>query len=253
MSVNDKGRNIMTNQMYSWVDQTVNPITGWCKHNCDYCYMKSPPLSYNTKYQKKEYEIDKKHLDRIDNDGKIYFIGSATDIFGEWVDRRLIKRVLEKCKEAEDNLYLFQSKNPRRFGKFSFPENIILATTLETNRDYHITNAPKPRRRARHFRKVIRAIGDDVTTLVSVEPIMDFDRKIFKKILKDIDPDLVSFGADSKSNDLLEPTFEKTISLMRDVSKFSNVIAKDNLNSISDNGEGYYEEFRKNRATKVTK
>ena len=39
--------------MYPWTDYTWNPLAGKCPHNCEYCYMKTPPQSWLDKYKGK--------------------------------------------------------------------------------------------------------------------------------------------------------------------------------------------------------
>lgn len=44
------------------------------------------------------------------------FVGSMTDLFGDWVPDLWIKAVLDACEAAPWHTYLFLTKNPRRYG-----------------------------------------------------------------------------------------------------------------------------------------
>lgn len=122
--------------MYNFVSHTYNPIRG-CLHECIYCYVKSMP-NYNPKPRLVEKEL--KYSLGEDN---TIFVGSASDMFGQWVPEDWIKKVLERTHRFY-NTYLFQTKNPCRFKDFYnlFPYKTILGTTIETNRDHKLSKAP---------------------------------------------------------------------------------------------------------------
>jgi len=133
--------------------------------------------------------------------------------------------------EKHNNTYLFQTKNPIRFLKFLgyFKENYILGVTLETNRDYNITKAPEPVERWMEFMQLNKY---GIRKMVSIEPIMDFDSRGFLCMLQDIKPEFVSIGADSKNNNLTEPSSNKIKELIYHLKGFSKVIIKKNLNRL---------------------
>lgn len=156
---------------------------------------------------------------------KIIFVGSATDLFGEWVPESEIEEILDYCREFS-NIYLFQSKNPSRLGDFLelLPENSVIGTTLETNRKYNISKAPQPPERYRDFKAL-----DWPRKMISIEPIMDFDLEEFVSWIKSIDPEFVSIGADSKNNELTEPSSEKVESLIENLQRLIEIRKKKNL------------------------
>ncbi|GAH83246.1 unnamed protein product, partial [marine sediment metagenome] len=121
------------------------------------------------------------------------------------------------------NKYIFQSKDPGRFSEAPyFPPKTILGTTLETNRDEgqeHCGFAPPPR---------VRGLGlsherlDCFQKMVSIEPIMAFDLKIFVSWIQQIKPAFVSIGADSKGHKLPEPTaaeLDNFVVALRDITE----------------------------------
>jgi len=232
------GLNKTNGNMYPWVTHTWNPLSGKCKHDCEYCYMKDSFLGELEKY-KGEAEVVQKELRTDLGDGRTIFVGSATDIFGEWVSEEEIKDILNYCKKF-DNTYLFQSKNPSRIGEFKdyLPKNCIVGVTLETNRSkYNVSDAPTPLQRYQDFLSI-----DHPRKMVSIEPIMDFDIDPFVEMIEEIDPEFVSIGADSKTNGLEEPNSEKIENLVLRLNEVTEIMLKENLKRLLNN---YLESKRK--------
>ena len=209
-------------QMYPWVTHTWNIIKGKCPHDCSYCYMK--------RYPQKELHFDEKELKTNLGTGNFIFVGSSCDMWANVApDNRVMGRwvadVLNHCICYEDgNKYLFQSKNPVRFLGYSFPENTILGTTIESNRYYpEVSKAPAPleRKLALHYL--------DLTLMVSIEPIMDFDLDVMGNWMREIKPEFISIGADSGNNNLPEPPVGKVKALIEELQNITEVKIKDNL------------------------
>lgn len=209
--------------MYPWTTHTWNPIRGKCPHECSYCYMK--------KFKVGELRLDiRSSIDDLGKDNVI-FVGSSTDMFARMVPEEWISRVLVKCNEYPENTYLFQTKNPRRFLEFlgGFPPKRILGTTIETNRDYPVSNAPPPVER---FMAMGSFSFNGVDKMVSIEPIMDFDLPVLSSWMYRIRPKFISIGADSKGNNLAEPDAEKLKLFINEMQKLTEVKIKNNLNRI---------------------
>ena len=86
-----------------------------------------------------------------------------------------------------------------------FPDNVILGTTIETNRDeYKISKAPKPSQRYKDFLKIKHR-----QKMITIEPVIDFDLNILMTWVDNIDPCMVWLGYDSKKNNLTEPSLDK--------------------------------------------
>lgn len=137
---------------------------------------------------------------------------------------------MQHC-QCYDNQYLFQSKDPMRFQLFmdDFPERIILGTTIESNRANEYSKAPS----IYHRMNGLRTLSDcGYETMISIEPIIDFDLPEMIEIIKTAKPWFVSIGADSKRNYLPEPSKEKTETLISELSTFTNVKIKENLRRI---------------------
>ena len=221
------GLNKTNGNMYPWVTHTWNPLAGKCQHNCEYCYMKRSFLGNLGKY-KGEVSLAEDALNTDLGSNNTIFVGSATDMFGKWVPENVIKKILKYCNKFS-NSYLFQSKDPGRMAEFIgfLPKDSIIATTLETNRVYEITSAPQPSQRYHDFLSIAHP-----RKMISIEPIMDFDLEEFLTWIKDINPEFVSIGADSKNNSLKEPSPHKIRALILGIKKFAEIREKKNLKRV---------------------
>ena len=202
--------------MYGFVTHTWNPIKGKCSHDCSYCYMKF--------YKQKPLHLVEKELEDDLGSGNFIFVGSSTDMFADDVPREWILKVLSHCNKYPNNKYLFQTKNTRRYADFigSYPMDNILGTTLESNRSYiQFSKAPDLGARISYMN------WDN--TMVTIEPIMDFDLIPFIQIINQIKPKWVNIGADSKGHKLPEPSEEKIRSLINQLRQFTEVKLKPNL------------------------
>jgi len=103
-----------------------------------------------------------------------------------------------------------------------------LGTTIETNRDYNISFAPSVKERVLW----LKLLSKTFKTMVSIEPILDFDLDILVSWIKSIQPDFVSIGADSKGHGLPEPPRQKILKLIDELKKFTEVKVKSNLKRI---------------------
>ncbi len=207
--------------MYGFVTHTWNAIKGRCSHACEYCYMKP--------FWKSDIHLDEKELKTDLGEGNFIFIGSSTDMFARSIPEEWIRKVLFKCIEHPKNEYLFQTKNPLRFKKVKswYPNKSIFGTTLETNRENNLNNAPIRSGRVEGMLEIPSEMK-----MVTIEPIMDFDLNLFVKMIKDINPKWVNIGADSKGHNLPEPSAEKIKELIKELEKFTKVNLKGNLKRI---------------------
>lgn len=209
-----------------WKGYTWNPIRGKCIHECAYCFVEDMANRYN-RPQKPVHLAEDTLKDNL-GEGNFIFVGSSIDMFAISTDFVWIEKVLTHCREYPKNRYLFQSKNPERMVGYSWamPKNSVLGTTIETNRIGFNYNAPSIESR----RLFIGA--SPYPRMVTIEPIMDFDLDIFVKLIRDIKPDWVNIGADSKGHRLPEPSPEKVKALIEELKKFTEVKLKDNLKRI---------------------
>lgn len=207
--------------MYPWVTHTWNPIKG-CKHACCYCYVKELETRYQ--YDTSPRFVEEELKTNLGKD-KVIFVGSASDMWGEWVDSLNIEQVLERCR-GFDNEYVFQSKNPVRFLEFvgRFPKKSILGTTIETDRYIEqVSEAPDISNRVEAMKRI------EGNKFVSIEPILRFDMERLVRMIFQIQPSFVTIGADSKNHNLLEPNGEQVRQLLKRLGKFTEVRPKTNL------------------------
>ena len=205
--------------MYGFITHTWNPIRGKCIHDCIYCYMKV--------YPQKELRLDQKTLDDNLGNNNFLFVGSSTDMFAKNVNSDWITDVINRCFEYSDNKYLFQSKNPKRFLYYKFPINTILCTTIETTINYNLSKAPDIYERFVYIEMLKRE--KNFKTMITLEPLLEFDLESMLEMLQWAKPNFVNIGADSKNHNLPEPNSEKVKALISELEKFTKVHQKDNL------------------------
>lgn len=141
------------NTKIDWCDASWNPITG-CQHDCEYCYARGIASRFGgfdhdeerrpvggqiaigiQELEKPKYIMRKNglhkapypwfflptlHKYRMDqpskwSNGRNIFVGSMTDIWGEWVPDSWIMEVIDACTNAPQHRYMFLTKNPIRY------------------------------------------------------------------------------------------------------------------------------------------
>lgn len=217
-----------SNRGYTW-----NVIKGKCPHDCVFCYMKrfkQPPLHF-----------DEKELETDLGENNFIFVGSSCDMWAKEIDFYQIGFILDHCNLYSKNKYLFQSKNPKRFIEYFsfFPDEKVLGTTLESNREYPeiYRNAPPIMDRYCYMVDIRQKSKTEIPVLdfdlmVTIEPVLDFDLNEFIKMLFVIKPSWVNIGADSKGHNLPEPEPEKIRELIEALRGFTEVKIKKNLGRI---------------------
>ena len=205
--------------MISW-----NPITG-CLHNCVYCWARrysrrlaelgiEPYKTHDFKPAFAEWRLRQKFPR-----GEFVFVSDMGDMWGDWVPRDWIERVLRVAGAKMDSLFLFLTKNPKRYHEFTdkFRSNMLLGATIETNRPYKVTRAPAPRERFEAMRDL-----DWSRKVIVIEPILDFDFE-FADWIREINPEFIHIGYDNYGNRLPEPPLIKTIALKEELSRITEV------------------------------
>ena len=205
--------------MYPFVTHTWNPIKGRCAHDCVYCYMK--------RFKLNEVRLDEKDLNTDLGENNFIFVGSGTDMWAKNIRASWIYKTLEHVRRYNLNKYLFQTKHPARFVNFHRQRNWIYATTIETNRDeYQLSKAPLVADRANALETLANS---GYQTMVTVEPIVDFDLAPLALLIEKCQPAWVNIGADSKGHNLLEPPADKIRELIAELERFTEVKVKPNL------------------------
>lgn len=169
-----------------WCDMTWNPVWG-CLNKCEYCYAFKIAKRFYRQVARKEnkisifnigqdeYEIltdkinrfipvwlqsnyDKKFPHPIKKPSRI-FVNSMSDI--EHWKPEWIKKVLEKIKKHPQHKFLFLTKNPEVYKKYSFPENCWLGATITNQKD---------------TRKIIETLDEVIVKIkfLSLEPLLEY-------------------------------------------------------------------------------
>ena len=214
--------------MYSFVTHTWNTIKGRCPHDCHYCYMKRWGKQRDIYFDKKELKTDL-------GTGNFIFVGSSCDMWADGVPKKWIDDTLALCR-ASGNRILIQTKNPMniQITKPQLSSIFTVGTTIETNRIYpQMGKTPTPWNRAASMNELRK----EFVTMVTIEPIMNFDTDLLLRMISMCQPKWVNIGADSGGHKLPEPPAGKVRELIAELSKFTVVIPKKNLNRIL-KGEG---------------
>jgi len=206
-----------TNTKIEWCDATWNPCIG-CKHGCYYCYAKrmNDRFKWIPKWKEPMMFPDRlKEPYKLKKPSKI-FVGSMTDLFGDWVPKKFIKEVIKVAKENQQHTFQFLTKNPKRYSEFDFPENCWLGTTLtgeysqgfiESCRLVNLENAGRMK---------------SIFTFISIEPLLG-NLKEWGDDDKFDNIDLVIIGADSSRG--AKPPKKKWIESI----KHDNIFYKTNI------------------------
>ena len=205
---------VPTSNMYADA-KTWSPFKG-CKFDCTYCV---PSFQKQAKRQKQNCmdcyrytpHFHPERLDKIPS-AKIVFVCGNADI--AFANASQVTQIIDAIKKhnartGSRKTFYLQSKRPACLAPYleQLPENVIILTTLETNRDEDyekVSKAPVPSERYKQFLAL-----EYPRKAVTVEPVMDFDVDVFSKWILKIRPEYVWLGFDSRDCGLPEPTEAK--------------------------------------------
>ncbi len=199
--------------------KTWNPFKG-CGFDCTYCV---PTFKRQAKRQKHNCQLcyeykpheHPERLVKIPSSDTIFVCGNSDISF---CDPHYAVQIIETIKlhnqRCPYKTYYLQSKRPEYLHQFlgMLPENVILVTTLETNRDegyYRVSKAPVPSERYRQFLAL-----NYPRKVVTIEPMLDFDVDEFADWIITLNPEYVWLGYNShpRALDLPEPEPNKVLS-----------------------------------------
>jgi protein gp37 len=228
--------------MFPFVTGTINPVKALCRYECEYCWARELILKRLSKMNPDYARAAKGEIVTPDMrwirfpiggpeqslNGKgptVYFVSDMCDLFGPWIERRVIMAVFREIKERHKiPTFLFLTKNPARYHEFKpaprgIPSNAWLGATIETNRSTtNISKAPEPKDRFIAMQYLTHQ-----HKFLSIEPIMDFDPAEFAQAILNIhNLEAVAIGYDNYGHHLPEPTLEKTEGLIR-ILEISNI------------------------------
>lgn len=214
----------MATHMYAKT-KTWNPFQG-CEFDCTYC---GPTFKAQAKRQmhncRQCYQysphVHPDRLKKIPSAETVFVCGNADIAF---CDPGFTIKILEAIRDhnarCPDKTYYLQSKRPKYLDQFlkDLPGNVVLVTTLETNRDAgygSVSKAPPPSERFKQFLAL-----KNPRKVVTIEPVMDFDTEVFSRWMIDLQPEYVwlGFNSHSASAPLPEPSEAKMQEFVRRVS-----------------------------------
>lgn len=195
--------------MFPFISATWNPLGGECLHQCSYCWAKTLIKKYNFKKYVCAPAIVEQELKRVFKHNDFVFTCDMTDLFGEWVPKVFIQRILDRMLTSQAT-YLLLTKNPARYLEFDLPKNSVAGATIECDMNFKVNgNAPTPCSRLEAMRKLKHP-----RKMVSIEPIMNYSTE-FLPMLLDVKPEFIAVGYDNYNNNLPEPYLAKTMGLIQ--------------------------------------
>lgn len=187
--------------------KTWNVFKG-CEFDCSYCKRsfqrqakRQKHLCKECYYYKPHFHVDR--LTKLPSSSKIFACGNGDIAF---CSNMHLQAIMQVISAKQDKTFLLQSKAPVTFNRIKeYPSNLILGTTIETDRlDIYkgITKAPHPEERVaalsaiKHSRKML-----------TLEPILKFNHHVMLDWIKQVNPELIWLGYDSKKTPgLIEPS-----------------------------------------------
>lgn len=144
-----------------WCDLTWNVGQG-CFHDCKWrmpdgqiaqCYAKSVAERWKSpSFMPDGFDKHYWHPDRLSEPldfkkpSKI-FLDSFSDLMGHWAPASEIRDVLDVCRRAHWHTFQLLTKNPRRLGQFTFPDNVWVGVSAPpTFMNGHELSADQQRR-----------------------------------------------------------------------------------------------------------
>lgn len=206
------------NTMYVESKKQISPHVG-CEFGCTYCI---PSFQRQLKRRRKSCEKcytyePHMHWERLakapprTNDREFIFMCHTGDFsFAQPQEQQAIADWMAKYF---DRTFLLHSKDPGCFNDIKFSDNVILGTTMETNRAYlakEYSKAPSPYHRANRLQKI-----DHPRKEITIEPILDFDLDGFMRMIRSVNPEFVYIGYDTKNCKLKEPSLLMTKKLIK--------------------------------------
>lgn len=215
-------------RMYSKRKANIAAFRG-CYFGCTYCAFRNS-LKRSACLKCRDFEPHE-HLESFnktpprtsESEGDFVTLGMNGDI--AFAPDTWFLKAVEYCERWYDRTFMVQSKHPQMLARWNWPSNVVLGTTIETNRtniwtadeplncriDYaDLSGAPNP---------VIRKetlITHDRDVAVTIEPVLDFELYVLLNWMIELQPKIIWIGYDSRPerNKLPEPELAKTEELI---------------------------------------
>jgi len=207
----------MPGRMFKFITKTWNPVVG-CDFYCKYCWARRQARRMIHICEKCGNFIPHLHEERLSKVPKkgLIFVCDMGDLFSYSIKDEWILKVLDTIRKVQTADFFLETKNPERYFDFIdvMPENVILSTTIETNRNYNFSKAPPVEERYKAMKNLKWHKKH-----ISIEPIMDFDIVKLTAWILQIKPLFVSVGYDNYNNKLPEPPLQKVQTLIEILEK----------------------------------
>ena len=126
----------MNRSNIEWCQWTWNPVTG-CKHGCPYCYARGIarrfPKAFPNGFEPTFHESRLDEPEKLKKPAHIFAV-SMGDLFGEWVPKEWIERVVGVIHGCPQHTFTVLTKNPRRavdwFADKPSPRNLMIGTSI---------------------------------------------------------------------------------------------------------------------------
>jgi hypothetical protein len=196
-----------------------NPFYG-CLFDCIYC---KPSFQRLAKLAHKDCGLysPHEHPERLDKipDTDVVFVCSSSDI--SFIRPEYMKKIILTMREdkRKNRVWFIQSKNPKCINQYLsiLPKNTYLITTIESNRDENYDKVSKAIPPSQRYNDFLNIEWDN--KIVTIEPILDFDSAILMEWIKNINPEAVFIGLNSRPKEvqLNEPDLFKLRDFIRDL------------------------------------
>jgi len=213
-----------------WCNLTWNPVWG-CRNNCEYCYARKINNRFRfIKYWNEPTWIDNNFEKKFPKKPQRIFVGSMSEIY--YWDEVWMIGVLKKIKEYPQHTFIFLTKHPIVYCKYTFPGNCWLGVTITNNEDaYYLDN-------------IYLNPNDYRTKFICIEPILsDINPYFFKKNM-----DWVIVGAETGSRKGKEIVMQRWITnIINGCNKYDiPIYLKDSINKLFPDIRAY-KQFPKNK------
>lgn len=135
----------MQKSKIEWCDYSINPIKGYCPHDCPYCYAHRMYNRFGWDRKLRFDETVLSELKAIKKPSKI-FIGSMIDMYHPAViswSPFCMDTIINKCRAFPQHTFITLTKFPENLNNYSFPENWWIGITVDgSNTEYrlHLTD-----------------------------------------------------------------------------------------------------------------
>jgi DNA repair photolyase len=206
-----------SNMYQEWISHTHTHIGGECPHKCSYCYVQAMEKRFKGGRYAGELRLIEKEFDINYGSGRTIFIEHCNDMWAAKVPDTWIRQILKHCRTYPDNIYVFQTKHPRRYHNWlkHLPEKSILGCTIESDNVNASGHVPSPKKRV----KPMYLLPPTLTKFITIEPILKGNMRTLANWIKEINPAFVNIGADSKGAGLKEPTAAEVLYLIKAIKK----------------------------------